>query len=304
MSKHGTGTLIRFQIDHVTKAQFRFLELRFDRRLQVLDQVRHTTIYDRRSGWRRRRHSDPDVYRRPAFDLCSPRRDLPDHGAFALRRLLIADLTEAQLRSLDLRSDFLTPIFKQVWHPTWLDVTLGLLIDFRRHSTATQTSTSDPHRVFAPAAGDCLRMVPLRCRSVSTFSTLPSVRRFPFRSRLALAASESSGTMQIGMCWDASGTATAVEASGSLVQRFWQGGVSRSAFGWGAKCSEWFAFAQPRGPEVRSRAEPEGASRSPSAANHALHAWPRSFEATALFRVPNATGCYEPPGRRFNVGYG
>jgi hypothetical protein len=35
---------------------------------------------------------------------------------------------------------------------------------------------------------------------------ISGVRRFPVRSRLALAASVSSGTMQIGMCWDASGT--------------------------------------------------------------------------------------------------
>ena len=172
MSKHSAGTLIRFQIDHVTKAQFRFLELRFDRRLQVLDQVRHTTIYDWLSGWRRRRHGDPDVYRRPAFDLCSPRRDLPDHGAFALRRLLIADLTEAQLRSLDLRSDFLTPIFKQVWHSTQVHVTLGLLIDFQRHR--------DPDVNVGTASGFCSR------------------------SRRLLENGPAS--MQIGMCSDASGT--------------------------------------------------------------------------------------------------
>ena len=206
MSKHGPGTLIRLQIDDVTKAQFRSLELRFDRRLQILDQIRHTTIDDRWSGWRRRRHSYPDIYRRPAFDLCSSRRDLPDNGALAVRRLLLADPTEAQLRSLELRSDFLTPIFEQVWHPTRSDVTLGLLIDFRRHSDG------DPDVNVGPASGFCSRSrrllddgpasMPIRLDLLDASER----QAFPFRSRLALAASVSSGTMQIGMCWDASET--------------------------------------------------------------------------------------------------
>ena len=134
----------------VSKAQLRSLELRFNRRLQILDQIRHTTLDDRRSGWRRRRHSDPDVYRRPAFDLCSSRRDLPDHGAFAVRRLLLAERAEAQFRCPQLRSDFPTQIFEQVWHSTQR-VTLGLLIDFRRHSDR------DPNVNVGPASDFCSR---------------------------------------------------------------------------------------------------------------------------------------------------
>ncbi len=143
------GTLIRFLIDDVTKAQFRSLELRFDRRLQVLDQVRHTTITIGGVGGGGGGTAIQTSTADPHLTSAPRERDLPDHGAFAVRRLLIADPTEAQLRSLELRSDFLTPIFKQVWHPTWLDVTLGLLIDFRRHR--------DPDVNVGPASGFCSR---------------------------------------------------------------------------------------------------------------------------------------------------
>ena len=173
LTQHRAGTPIGFLINAVAKAQLRSRELWFDCRLQILDQVRHSTIDDWWSGWRRRRHSDPDVYRRSAFDFCSSRRDLPDDGALAVRRLLTADRAEAQLRSLELRSDFPTQIFKQVWHPTQVAVTLGLLIDFRRHSDG------DPNVNVGPASDFCSRSRRLLDES-SRFDADPSrpSRRF------------------------------------------------------------------------------------------------------------------------------